>query len=128
MNVLFDTCSFVWFYSDPTKLSARAAAILQDPANDLALSVVTVWELIVKDRIGRPLIAGDIGQIVADQIQSNNIRLLPLRLNHVLEGRTLPLHHHDPFDRLLVCQALAEGLTLVTPDRHIQKYAVPTEW
>lgn len=128
MKLLFDTSTFLWLATDPSQLSARAAALLGDPANVLWLSTVSVWEIVVKNRIGKLPLSSDVEQIVSEQVRNNKIQLLPLELRHVLEGRTLPLHHHDPFDRLLVCQALAEGLTIVTPDRHIQKYAIPTEW
>jgi PIN domain nuclease of toxin-antitoxin system len=70
----------------------------------------------------------DIETIVNEQIQLNGIRILPVELNHVLQGRGLPLHHHDPFDRLLICQAIADQLTVVTDDAKFAQYPVTVEW
>jgi PIN domain nuclease of toxin-antitoxin system len=128
MNLLFDTCTFIWFYSDPQKLSARATILLRDPTNILWLSTVTVWEIIVKNRIGKLPMTADIEVIVNDQVQKNGIRILPVGFRHVLEGRTLPLHHNDPFDRLLICQALADQLVVVTSDAKFRPYLVTVEW
>ncbi|HEY3787370.1 MAG TPA: type II toxin-antitoxin system VapC family toxin, partial [Urbifossiella sp.] len=109
-------------------LSARATILFSDPINTLWLSPVSIWEIIVKIRIGKLSLTGDIKRIVEGQVRSNQVKLLPLEVDHVLEGRSLPFHHHDPFDRLLVCQAIATQMTIVTPDRLIRQYAVPTEW
>ncbi len=103
MNLLLDTCTFIWFYEDPNQLSSHALGLLQDSTNALWLSPVSIWEIIVKTRIGKLSIEGDIEQIVDEQVKKNRVQMLPLELHHVLEGRTLPLHHHDPFDRLLIC-------------------------
>jgi len=92
------------------------------------LSPVNVWEIIVKRRKRKLVLKGDIRRIVRDQVRKNALRVLPVRLKHVYRNRTLPLIHHDPFDRILICQALAAGLTILTPDHSIRQYPVPTEW
>jgi PIN domain nuclease of toxin-antitoxin system len=128
MNVLFDTCTFIWFYSDPQKLSARATALLQDPANVLWLNTVSVWEIVVKNQAGKLPMTADIEVIVTDQVQRNGVRLLPVTFSHVLQGRGLPLHHRDPFDRLLICQAIADQMAVVTDDSKFRQYPVTVEW
>jgi PIN domain nuclease of toxin-antitoxin system len=128
MNLLFDTCTFIWYQDEPSRLSPQATMLLQDVRNTLWLSVVNVWEIIVKTRIGKLSLTRDIAEIVEEQVEKNDIRLLPLTVKQTLQGITLPLLHHDPFDRLLMCQALEEGLTIVTPDHLIRQYTVPTEW
>lgn len=131
MNLLFDTCSFIWFVSDTTQLSPRAAQLLLDPASVLWLSTVSVWEIVVKNQIGKLPVTGDIEQIVKEQVLNNGVRLLPVELRHVLTGRTLPTQrasHADPFDRLLICQAIADQCTLVTPDPAFRKYSITVEW
>jgi PIN domain nuclease of toxin-antitoxin system len=128
MSFLLDTCTFIWLVTDPTRLSVGAAARIPDRSNQVWLSPVSVWEIIVKRRKRKLKLKGDIRRIVRDQVQKNAIRILPVRLGHVYRNRTLPLIHHDPFDRILICQALAEGLTILTPDHHIRQYPVPTEW
>lgn len=128
MNLLLDTCTFLWLATDPTQLSARAVTLLQDRSNILWLSSVSVWEVVQKNRIGKLPLTTDVEQIVDEEVQSNGILLLSLEFRHVLQGRTVPLLHNDPFDRLLICQALEDQLIIVTPDRHIRQYSVPTEW
>src|SRR5688572_16548028 len=107
MNLLLDTCSFVWFYSDPSKLSDRASELLRDPSVTLALSVVSVWVLLVKAGLGKLDAPGDVLGIVADKVRDSDLRILDVRLPHVAAVKGLPNLHRDPFDRLLVCQALA---------------------
>jgi PIN domain nuclease of toxin-antitoxin system len=110
VTLLLDTCVFLWLETDTTKVSSRAMSLVSDPANELWLSVASVWEVIVKKRIGKLQLHADIADMVQDQIADNDAQVLDLKLDHVLVGRTLPLIHHDPFDRIRVCQALAEGL------------------
>lgn len=129
MRGLLDTCTFVWFASDARRLSAHATDRLTDPAVKLFLSVASVWELLVKQRTGRPdAPRGDILAVVEYHVQNRFIELLPLTFAHVARVRDLPAVHQDPWDRMLICQALAEGLTLLTPDEHIRQYPVPWEW
>ena len=131
MNLLLDTCSLIWLYSDPTKLSPRAVQILQDRANVVWLSTVSVWEIVVKNQIGKLPLTDDIEQIVEEQIRVNFVQLLPVELRHVLAGRLLPppaTSHGDPFDRLLISQATADQLTIVTPDHMFRKYNIAIEW
>ena len=128
MNLLLDTCTFIWYQDEPSRPSTRATTMLQDARNTLCLSVVSIWEIITKVRIGKLSITGDIGDYVENQVVKNNLRLLSHSRDQVLQGRALPLLHHDPFDRLLICQAIEDGLTIVTPDHQIRQYAVATEW
>jgi PIN domain nuclease of toxin-antitoxin system len=128
LKLLLDTCAFLWLETDTTRVSSLALGLVSNPANELWLSVASVWEVIVKQRIGKLRLLADVADMVQDQIDDNDARLLDLEVHHVLVGRTLPLTHHDPFDRILICQALAEGLTVLTPDHNIRQYPVPTEW
>ena len=131
MNLLFDTCTFIWFISDLTQISPRVTQLLQDNANVLWLSTVCVWEIVVKNQLGKLPVTGDIEQIVKEQVLNNGVRLLPVELRHVLTGRTLPLprtSHADPFDRLLISQAISDQLTIVTPDSEFRKYSITVEW
>lgn len=135
MNLLLDTCTFIWLVADPTQLSARAAALIRNPANPVSLSTASVWEIVVKvetpkgrNSLPPAIVNADLGLLVADQVRMNNVIVLGVGLDHVRAGRGLPPLHKDPFDRLLVSQAIADGLTILTPDPLIQQYPVPTEW
>ena len=129
MRRLLDACSFVWFVSDPDRLSPLAADRVTDPAVRLYLSVTSVWEVLVKQRTGRPdAPQGDVLAAVSFHVRRGHLELLPLTLAHVARAPLLPDVHRDPWDRMLVCQAQAERLTILTPDKLIHQYPVAWEW
>jgi len=128
MNILLDTCSFLWLVCDSAELSLNARRLFADPANDVYLSVVSAWEIIVKHNLGKlPL-----PEPPSDFIKHNRIRhrieSWPLDEAAVLQLSNLPEYHKDPFDRILICQAIVGGLTILTPDTHISRYPVRIEW
>ncbi len=128
MNILLDTCSFLWLVSDSSELSLNARKLFEDPANDVYLSVASAWEIIVKHNLGKlPL-----PELPHDFIKNNRIRhrieTLPLDEASVLQLSRLPEYHKDPFDRILICQAIAGGMSILTPDAHISRYPVRVEW
>jgi PIN domain nuclease of toxin-antitoxin system len=123
MRLLLDTNALIWLLASPSRAAATARDAVTDPANEVFFSAVNVWEIEIKAAIGkleRP--APD--AIVAAHAQG--YAELPLTARHAAALRGLPLHHADPFDRLLIAQAQAEGLTLVTRDRAFDRYDVPT--
>jgi PIN domain nuclease of toxin-antitoxin system len=128
VNLLLDTAAFWWIASASSKLSARAAAAFADPANAVALSPISIWELLVKHQIGKFPTDRPIIELIAQAKNQRLIRPLPLVDSAVMRLLTLPDHHRDPFDRLLICQALDENMTLITPDEQIKAYPVPTLW
>ena len=128
MNILLDTCSFLWLVSDSSELSLTARRLFEDPANDVYLSVASAWEIIVKHSLGKlPL-----PELPHDFIKSNRsrhrIETLPLDEKAVLQLSRLPEYHKDPFDRIIICQAIAGGMVILTPDTHISRYPVNTDW
>jgi PIN domain nuclease of toxin-antitoxin system len=127
VKLLLDTHTFIWWDSDPTQLSPTAAAALRDPANEVFLSVVSVWEIVIKSRLGKLTLRLPLADIVTQQ-QANGIRILEVSLAHVLGVESLPPAHNDPFDRLLAAQAIAEGMELVTADPMFAHYPVPVLW
>ncbi len=129
MRVLLDSCTFVWYDTDPSQLSPLAYNRVTDPGVTLFLSVGTIWELVVKQKAGRSdAPKGDIPATARYHVGRGNLRLLPLELDHVGRLPTLPDHHRDPWDRMLICQSLAERLTILTPDKLIHQYPVAWEW
>jgi PIN domain nuclease of toxin-antitoxin system len=128
MIYLLDTHAFIWMDSAPAQLSQTASRIVVDPNNEILLSTVSVWEMVIKTQIGKLKLRDSIRTIVADQIGQNRVRLLDVHLDHVYAVQPLPLHHRDPFDRFLIAQAQLENATLLTNDPLIKQYAVPTDW
>ena len=128
MNVLLDTCTFLWIVRDSSQLSATARALFADPANPIYLSAVSVWEIAIKHQLGRLPLASPPHHYVPTERAKHAIATLDLNEAAILELRRLPQHHNDPFDRMLICQAIAHGLTLLTPDERIQDYPVRTVW
>ena len=128
MKLLLDTHTFIWLDSNPSRLSERVRSLLQDPNNTLFLSVVSIWEIQIKTQIGKLQLSIPLAELVKSQRQANMIEILPVSLSHVLALDHLPLHHKDPFDRLLIAQANLEDATLVSQDEILSSYSVQLIW
>lgn len=128
MKILLDTHTFIWRAGDRSKLSPRSFALCQDPANTLLLSVASVWEMQVKLQLGKMQLTLPLADIVTSQQQRNHIGVLLIRLEHVLALDSLPLHHRDPFDRMIVAQANVEDAVLLSHDAIFKLYPVATQW
>ncbi|MGI9176108.1 MAG: type II toxin-antitoxin system VapC family toxin [Rhodothermales bacterium] len=128
VKLLFDTHTFIWWDSSAANLSAAARSALLDPANALTLSVVSVWEIQIKRQLGKMNVSRPLDELVRHHRLVNHVELIPVTLEHVLGLDVLSDHHRDPFDRLLIAQANAEGAVLVTKDAAIRKYSVQTLW
>jgi PIN domain nuclease of toxin-antitoxin system len=128
LKLLLDTCAFLWAIEGGAELSAAAREVLVDPANDVFLSAVSVWEITIKHGLGRLPLPESPERYVPAQRTRRGITALPLDEDAVLQLARLPALHRDPFDRVLVCQALAGGLTIVTPDPEIARYPVRILW
>ncbi len=127
MRLLLDTHTLIGWDSDPGQLSAAALTALRDPANEVWLSAVSVWEMVIKAQLGKLSLRLPLADIVAQQ-QTNGLLVLPVRLPHVLGVEGLPPVHKDPFDRLLVAQANVEGAELVSADPVFAHYPVRVLW
>ena len=128
MKLLLDTHTFVWWESDPAKLSATALALCSDPGNELILSVTSLWEMQIKHHLGKLSLRLPLIDIVAHQQATNGLVVLSILPAHVFALDGLPTPHKDPFDRLLVAQANSEGATLVSADAIFKSYPVRTAW
>ena len=128
MKLLLDTHTFLWLDSSPEKLSNTALTACEDPANQLYLSVVSAWEIQIKQQIGRLQLDVSLDQMIQGQQAANDLRILPVALHHVYTLDELPLYHNDPFDRLLIAQAKAEQAWLVSIDSQFEPYSVTVIW
>lgn len=120
MTLLLDTHTFLWWLSKPGELSARAAQALGDPQNRVLVSILVLWEIAIKRSIGKLTAPIDLEHDVA----KCGFELLPISIAHVLLAEQLPMHHRDPFDRMLIAQAIHEQAQLVSRDDHFPKYGV----
>jgi PIN domain nuclease of toxin-antitoxin system len=128
LKLLLDTCTFLWIATGDAALSVNARDAVADPGNDVFLSAVSAWEIAVKSALGRLPLPQSPVVLVPDLRSRHRIEPLPLDERAALTVAQLPELHRDPFDRMLVCQAIMGGLTLVTPDSLIRQYPVPTLW
>lgn len=128
MRLLLDTCTFLWLIGGSDRLSPEARAAFREPSNDVFLSAASVWEIVVKHRLGRLPLPAPPDLFVPTQRAAHGIDPLPIHEDAALHLNRLPDLHRDPYDRMLVAQALVGGLTLVTPDEAIRRYAVHTLW
>ena len=124
MKLLLDTHIFIWWADQPEKLSHAALSALEDEANELLLSVASVWEMQIKIQLGKLKLSVPLKELVKTQQETNDITISSVALTHVLALDALPFHHKDPFDRLLIAQNIEEDLTLVSADSQFSAYAV----
>ena len=128
MKLLFDTHAFIWWDSASANLTADVLALCQDPANTLLLSVVSAWEMQIKLHLGKLRLGLPLAEIIESQRRTNNVEILPVALDHVLALDTLPDYHKDPFDRLLIAQAIVEDATLISDDPILRNYPARLVW
>ncbi len=128
MRLLLDTCTFLWVARGDPELSAAAAALFRDPANDVWLSSVSAWEIAAKHRLGKLPLPDAPARYVPRERVRHGIEPLALGEAETLLLDRLPDVHADPFDRLLICQAIQHGMTLLTPDPEIHRYPLAVLW
>lgn len=128
MKLLLDTHTFLWLVEGSPKLSSAARAAIVDPLNDLFLSVASVWEMAIKIGNRKLTLSDPLDAYVAKWTATYQLDLLPIQLPHTLKVLDLPDHHRDPFDRILIAQALIDGMTVVTSDAKFTPYGVPIIW
>jgi PIN domain nuclease of toxin-antitoxin system len=124
MKLLLDTHAFLWYISDDPKLPRYAYNAIRDKSNEVFLSVVSVWETLVKYKNGKLLLPSDADEYIDASRIAHRIADLALDRRAVAHLLSLPAHHRDPFDRMLICQALAHGLTVVTSDVLFRRYPI----
>jgi PIN domain nuclease of toxin-antitoxin system len=128
VRLLLDTCTFLWAVGMPHKLSGPAKDVLIASENEVYLSVVSAWEIGVKQALGSLQLTESVDTYIPKYRERQGYAVLPLDESAVLHLTKLPAVHRDPFDRMLVCQAVEHGLTIVTPDEQIRRYPVKVIW
>ncbi len=128
MKLLLDTHTFIWMESQPAKLSVKTKDAIEDIANVVMLSVASVWEMQIKLQLAKLKFDVPLAEMLKTQQEVNGVEILPINLAHVLRLQHLPLHHRDPFDRMLVAQAQVENAVLVSQDLLLSQYNVQILW
>lgn len=128
MKLLLDTHAFIWWTLTPAYLSPQALTAIEDPEHNLLLSLVSLWEMQIKAQLGKLHFPQPLSRIIADQQRLNGLRLLSVEAAHIYALDQLPFHHKDPFDRLLIAQAVAENLPLVSADPAFAAYQAQIIW
>lgn len=125
---MLDTHAFLWWVADKPDLSAGAREFIASEHHEPIFSVVSAWEIAIKVGVGKLEVPGSPEKFVTDQLARNVFEVLPIHLRHALHVYDLPDHHRDPFDRLLVAQATAENLAVLTADPLVARYPIQTIW
>jgi len=128
VNVLLDTHAFLWAVTGDRRLSSPARTLIEDGENQVFLSAVSMWEIVLKARAGKLHVEGSVAKVLEEQMRQARISPLAIYPAHVLRVAALPPIHKDPFDRLLIAQAQSENLALVTRDPEIRRYTVQVIW
>lgn len=128
MRLLLDTCTFLWIVSDAPELTDNARTLFHDPDNEISLSVVSAWEIMVKHSLGKLPLPAEPESFVREQRERHEINTLFLDESSVFHLSELPGIHRDPFDRMLICQAIEHDLGIMTPDPMINRYPVSVVW
>ena len=128
MTLLLDTCAFIWLASAPEHLSARASKVLDDPANERALSLASIWEIILKHSTGKLPLPSPPEAWIEEQIRLQDIEVLPLQREVLYLSGNLPKVHKNPFDHLIASEALHRGLRLISPAEPFGQYGCDLIW
>jgi len=128
MKYLLDTCTFLWVSQQTTMLSKAAAAVINDPSNELHVSDVSVWEVVMKHSAGKLPMPDDPRMWIPDKFSHHKFKSLSLKQSAIYRSGELPRVHPDPFDRLLAAQAMEEGMTILSPDAPLSLLGASRVW
>ncbi len=128
MNVLLDTHTLIWLSISPNRLSEKVRNLLSDTDNNLFLSIASVWEMQIKLQLSKLTIELPLPELIETQKQTNGLQILPIELSHIYTLDGLPNHHRDPFDRILVAQAIFEKIPLLSIDAIFDAYPINRIW
>jgi PIN domain nuclease of toxin-antitoxin system len=128
LKVLLDSEALVWAIYLPDRLPDQVKTILRDPTTVLVVSYASLWELLGKIGRGKLLLAGTSVERALQRIVDLGVELLPVTLEHIMASAILPQHHHDPFDRAIIAQAIDQSLPIITSDKMFPSYAVQVIW
>jgi PIN domain nuclease of toxin-antitoxin system len=127
MKFIIDTSTFLWFIHDSPQLSTDAKNLLESD-NDILISIVSLWEIAIKVNIGKLTLPDNYENFIPEQLVLNDIEVLPIRMADLAIYATLPLHHRDPYDRLLIAQAMTDKVSIIGSDVAFDSYSINRIW
>ena len=128
MKVLIDTHVFLWILVSPKKLSSRARSIIESGDNHVLLSTASLWEIAIKEQVGKLFLPNPPERYLRRRIAESDIEMLPVSAQHALRLFSLPVHHKDPFDRIIVAQSQEEDIAIITADAVMRRYEIEVIW
>jgi len=123
MHFLIDTHVFLWFVSNSKELSSTAKTIIEDGSNEIFISIASLWEISIKTALGKLSISGNYESVI-DDVNDNSMQILPVNFAHTVEQNRLPFHHRDPFDRIIISQAIVENINFISADAIFDSYSL----
>lgn len=128
MRLLLDTHAFLWFINGDESLSRRTRLLIQEAGNDILISIATLWEIAIKNSLNKLELSQPFEVLIPRELSNNEFTQLPITVDHLIQLGNLPLHHRDPFDRLLIAQSLYEQVPLISKDNEFDKYGLERIW
>ncbi|MBW4479896.1 MAG: type II toxin-antitoxin system VapC family toxin [Tolypothrix brevis GSE-NOS-MK-07-07A] len=128
MRFLLDTHTFIWFFKGNTQLSNQIRVLIEDENNEKLISTASIWEMAIKQSIGKLSFHLQFEEFITQQLSLNDFNLLDIKIEHLTVVSTLPLHHRDPFDRLLIAQAMVEQIPILSADSAFDAYPIQRLW
>src|SRR4028118_2428292 len=123
MRLLLDTHTLIWFFAGNSQLSATARILIEDEDNNKLVSIASIWEMAIKQSKGRLNLSLPLHEYIGQKLSLEDFNLLNINLDHLSEIATMPFHHNDPFDRLLIAQAIREGIPILSKDSAFDAYS-----
>ena len=128
MNLLLDSHTFLWFVGNDPRLSLNARVVIEDPSNRKWVSIASLWEITIKVSIGKLTLTDPVAVFLRRELLLNKFSTLDITLNHLDSLSTIPFHHRDPFDRLIVSQSIADSMSVVSTDLAFDAYGITRIW
>lgn len=128
MRLLLDTHSFIWFFEGDARLPQIARNLIEDETNVLFISIASIWEMAIKVSIGKLNLSKPFENVITEHVMMSDIDVLDISVSHTFAVARMPLHHRDPFDRVIISQSLIENLPLISGDSAFDQYGVTRLW
>ncbi len=128
VRYLLDTHTLLWFIAEDKQLSSSGQRLILDSSSEIFISTASLWEIAIKINIGKLALNKPFEQSFPDELDSHGIEILDITVDTLVQLTTLPLHHRDPFDRLIIAQAIVEGIPIISKDEAFDLYDVKREW
>jgi len=128
MKLLLDTHTFLWLNDDVDRLSKTVQSLFNEGGQHFYLSMASAWEMQIKNQLGKLELSVTVEDMIYQNQQENHLQLLPIDLSHIAQLRHLPQHHKDPFDRIIIAQALVENMMIVSADKAFSEYEAKVYW